>query len=71
MDVAWFSAEQMQEAYQAGIDSAKCEVQLSETEVIDIAIRWSNSTFVSNAERFIIDYAREILTAANKKAGAL
>ena len=40
---------------------------LTDRECLDIASKWSNSTFVRNAERFLLDYAQELITAYESK----
>ena len=42
---------------------------LTEAEVTDIAIKWSNSRFVAMSDRFVQDFAREILAAEKAKQG--
>ena len=38
-------------------------VNLTEQGCLDIAIEWSNSIFVANTSRFLVDYARGLLEA--------
>ena len=41
---------------------------MTEAEVTAIAIKWSNSRFVAMSDRFVQDFAREILAAAKVDA---
>jgi hypothetical protein len=44
-------------------------LELTLDEVTGIAIKWSNSRFVAMSGRFLEDFARELLAAANAKRG--
>lgn len=64
-----YNVDQMHDAYQQGLAEQPERVPLSEAEVTDIAIKWSNSRFVAMSDRFVQDFARELLAAAAIKQG--